>query len=454
MACIYKMVVKKRIRKTKKKRVKIDSVKKKIQRKSPPTRKARGGKLIRKDIQDLKGEIQKLGIKVERKKTGPLDSGVGVLVDANFNDFLTEIKTSLSDRIKAREEMLEKTLKEDLKKRENSFKDKRLGLIREFNDKKRKLREQVDKKYSLKVQASLQKEINEKFNRKLQESLDTEKSKLSKRYKIQLREHVEEGIKKKKQHLEEKLHNELSKKLKDLERQFEKEESMKLKEEGERLKKLESGEILLGKSKESFKKQKEREMEELKKEVKRSKESFKKEKEKEMEKLRKKANKSEEIFKRARENFDLEKKKKMEEIALLNEKIKIKENQEIEKMRKGRIFLEEAKKLVNERNEKKIKNLNYEIAKTELQLRKAKQDFILQKKEVRKNIREKLVDEFHKKLDNELSEKEKIIRKQLRNEFELRLEKEERKHEKEMEDKKIDLELAMQEKMKEVLSLK
>ena len=65
--------------------------------------------------------------------------------------------------------------------------------------------------------------------------------------------------------------------------------------------------------------------------------------------------------------------------------------------------------------------LNKELEREKINLQKSKQDFVLQKEKERNKIRDSLVREFHNKLENEISNKEKDIRTQLRNEFELKL---------------------------------
>jgi len=77
--------------------------------------------------------------------------------------------------------------------------------------------------------------------------------------------------------------------------------------------------------------------------------------------------------------------------------------------------------------------------------------FISQKTEEIRKIKEKLMDDFHDKLKKELAKKEKIISSQLKNEFELNLKKKIEEHEEELKRKKLNLELAVQKKMKEAL---
>ncbi|MBU2104578.1 MAG: hypothetical protein KKF67_02280 [Nanoarchaeota archaeon] len=366
----------------------------KIKKKYRPKRRVKSrGKLIQEDIQDIKGEIKKLGQKVETKKKGILDSGVEILVDTNFNNFLREIKTTLSERINRKEEEIDSILEADLQKRESDFKEKHLNLIRGFNERKRKLELEFERKYAMKVKSSLHKEISEKFNYELQKGLDAEKIKLSKRFITELREHAKEKLEKQKQGLGERAKEELVKKIRALENQF---ESEKRKIELEEKKEMERTELERQK------------IEELK--------------EKEMKKID--SERQQEL-----DNLKTKKIRYGEQIQKQKEKLKGDEEQLLEKERQILLKTEKDKKAIQ----------------------KAKQDFVLKKEEERKKMGESLVEEAHKKIEDELSKKEKILRVKLANEFELKLKKQIQEHEQEMKKKKLNLELEMQKKMKEVL---
>jgi len=224
----------------------LKTLKAKIHKKYSPKRKRKSPtKEISEDIEDIKGVIK--GLKRSRKESfedikdeisklkkpkslGPLDSGVGILVDTNFNAFLNQTKRALSARIKTKEDDLDNTLNVDLQKREENFKQKHQNLIREFNNKKRKLEEDFNKKYAIKVKTTLQKEVAEHFNEELKQKLNAEKVQLGKSYKAQLRDHAQTELEKQKQilrdalerseeHMHEKLLREFNKKLhEDLER--------------------------------------------------------------------------------------------------------------------------------------------------------------------------------------------------------------------------------------------
>ncbi|MDP3027459.1 MAG: hypothetical protein Q8N63_07150, partial [Nanoarchaeota archaeon] len=149
-----------------------------------------------KDVKGIKEEVPKIEREIEKlsRKFGvghvKIDSGVGVLVDAKFNNFLNEVKSALSERVKEREKEVDDILRGDLQEREDKFRDRYEELVREFNDGKRKIEKEFNKKYKNKVKIELHKEISEKFNDKLIKRLNAEKVELGEKYKEQLREHA------------------------------------------------------------------------------------------------------------------------------------------------------------------------------------------------------------------------------------------------------------------------
>jgi len=92
-----------------------------------------------------------------------IDTGIGFLVDSDFNSFLREIKLALSERLKKRGEEIEYHLQK-----------------------------QFDRKYKKALQTQLKKDVGEKFNQKLIK----EKAKLETQYKKELKKHVDSEIKK------------------------------------------------------------------------------------------------------------------------------------------------------------------------------------------------------------------------------------------------------------------
>lgn len=414
----------------------IKILKLKIRKKYRPRKKVSRTKLIRKDIQDLEGkfpeikkQIKKLGEKVEKekKKKVKMDSEVEILVDTNFNDFLGEVKNSLSARVRNKEKEIADVLKIDLQKRENNFREKHLNLIRNFNDKKRKLEQESEARYSKKVKTSLQKEISEKFNFELQRKLNSEKVKLGKKYIAELREHAKINLEKQKQKLKERIKEELAEKIDLLDKQFQrkilKEEQMEKME----MEKLRDKKNILERLKASFERQKQskekKAMETImkrEKEFQKTKQDFVLQEELEKKRLNQKFDKEEGVLKKDKEKFKEIVRKKEKEFVL--------------------------------KKELEGKRFNEKINKEKINLQKAKQDFVLQKQEERKKIKDKLVNEFHDKVQREIDKKEKIIRQRLGNEFELKLKKKIQDHEADLNKRKIDLELEMQRNIKKVLS--
>lgn len=62
-----------------------------------------------------------------------------------------------------------------------------------------------------------------------------------------------------------------------------------------------------------------------------------------------------------------------------------------------------------------------------------------------------LTREFHDKINSELAKKERELRNQLKEEYDLELKKKIQEHEDDIKKKKLDLELEMQKRIKQVL---
>lgn len=154
------------------------------------------------DMSDIKEQLKKLKSSKKKPSSLPVDSGVDVLVDTNFNDFLVSVKKSLSDRIKSRESDMDEVLRIDLQKRDLKYKKKAGDLLKDFGKRKKKLEMDFKKKYNQKVESTLHKEVAEKFNKIIRDKLAREKVELGKVYKQQLREHAQMELEKKKQELD------------------------------------------------------------------------------------------------------------------------------------------------------------------------------------------------------------------------------------------------------------
>jgi hypothetical protein len=173
----------------------------KIQKKyKPKRRKESSTKKISENLEDIKNQIKNLKTK---RSNIPVDSGVDILVDVNFNNFLSSVKKNLSDRIKSKEEELDNLLKKDLDNRDFKYKKKHNNLLRDFENHKEKLEQFYKKKYNQKVESTLHKEISEKFNKMLNEKMNKEKIELGKVYRGKLKQHFSDIFNKRKQDLEE-----------------------------------------------------------------------------------------------------------------------------------------------------------------------------------------------------------------------------------------------------------
>lgn len=147
------------------------------------------------DIPKLERELSALKKGFEQHMAGrkvKVDSGVGILVDAKFDDFVASLKGNLTEKLRQKEKELgEKEaleLKSDLDKRKEMFNEKFSELeaerISELNKKKllleKKTAEMIKKHhemYKQKVQNELENEIRNNFNEKLREKLNAIKQK-------------------------------------------------------------------------------------------------------------------------------------------------------------------------------------------------------------------------------------------------------------------------------------
>ena len=204
----------------------LKELKAKINGKYKPKRKVKSpSKHIKECLEDVQTDLKsiKKATKEKPQLRAPIDSGVDMLVDTNFNDFLNTTKSALSGRIKNKEHEIDETLKRDLEKRENKYKQKNDNLLKEYTRKKEKLdreyrrqtnalaaekaklesntreaRKRLEAKYQrqydARVKDSLHKEVLEKFNKMLKQKFDAEKVKLGKEYKERLRQHLEEEM--------------------------------------------------------------------------------------------------------------------------------------------------------------------------------------------------------------------------------------------------------------------
>ena len=339
------------------------------------------------DFGSIKDEITKLRKSKKAPYMGSLDSGVDVLVDTNFNEFLASTKKALSERIKNREQEMDGVLRKDLENRELKYKKKHKDLLNFFENHKKKLEQDYSKKYNRKVESTLHKEVSEKFSKMLRDKLDKEKIELGKFYKAQLREHAQGELERQKLKLKKAMEKELSSKENVLEERIRKRILEYDKKEGNLSRNIERNKIELKKARDELA----LEEKEGRKEIQDSKRELLNKKEEERKRLEK-----------AKGEFDILKKKKLQE-----------EREELQKLKK---------------------------------------DLLIKETEEKKALRKRLFSEMQRNLEKELSKKEVILKRQLHSEYELKLKKQIQEHEQELKKRKIDLELEMSRKIKQLLN--
>jgi hypothetical protein len=379
------------------------------------------------DISKIKGGLKKLGEKIDiigKKKAirGKVDSGVGLLVDTNFNDFFGSLKIGLSDRIRKREIEIDEILERDLKKRDYKFRKKYDSLLEEFKQKGIRLEEDYEKRYQKKVKSSLGKEVHDKFRKLLNEKLSREKVVLGREYKAKLKEQADRILDKKREILEGEMRDSFEMELNKLHE--------KLKNEHDKMERQEK------KEREVLRKKREKLFENIRNEkrrvenlLKEERDKIREEEQKEREVLRKKREKLTESIrseKKREENFTKSEKEREENLARGQ---KIKE----EVLVKDKALLVKAK---GEFEERRIKFW-----------RDAKHSIESQEEDLKVKLKKRFEDELHRELDR----KEKLMNAKFRNEYDLRLNAKLRENFEELRRKKIDLELDLQKKMKEAL---
>tara|TARA_B100001971_G_C18037854_1_gene456022 strand:- start:1 stop:831 length:831 start_codon:yes stop_codon:yes gene_type:complete len=182
-------------------------------------------------LKDLKKDFEE-HTKASKVK---IDTGVGILVDSKYDDFISEIKAELTERLEVKEMTINNKLKANLKEQKERFAEQYTNLTNEFHQ-----------KYKEKVKEELKKDIKEKFKQILERKLAIEKNKITDSL---IKEHTKKlhddrkkmiaklesnyAVKGKKlEVVKEKMYNVLVSKLKDIR----KESNNKVKEKEEELK--------------------------------------------------------------------------------------------------------------------------------------------------------------------------------------------------------------------------
>jgi len=122
------------------------------------------------DIPKLEGELHALRRVLDAhltKQRHTVDAGVGKLVDTRFDEFLSEIKGELTERLKEKEMAMNKDVKHDLLEKEELLSHRYKELVGELHA-----------AYKNKVHEELKKEVRKHFNEQLQERLVKERHKI------------------------------------------------------------------------------------------------------------------------------------------------------------------------------------------------------------------------------------------------------------------------------------
>ncbi len=96
-----------------------------------------------------------------------IDSGVGVLVDRTFADFIANIRAELTERLREKEKSMDEQLRADLGTREELFAEKYQSLVK-----------QLQEQYQQRVHDELHRELHEKVDGEIGKRLAIEKRKL------------------------------------------------------------------------------------------------------------------------------------------------------------------------------------------------------------------------------------------------------------------------------------
>lgn len=150
----------------KKLRAKIDNKFKPKKRRSVPRANKDIGE-IKEELPRIERKIREIGSKVDRigEKKRKVDSGVGELVEVGFDNFLNDLKSGVSERIKTKEKQVAFILKRDLKEHERMFKKKHSDMVSDFRTK----RSSLEKDYHGKMSSGREKLMVE-FRKKVDEN--------------------------------------------------------------------------------------------------------------------------------------------------------------------------------------------------------------------------------------------------------------------------------------------
>ncbi len=166
-------VLKKEVSTTKKKIAELEELIAKKRKVSVKKQLSKKDLYFVKDIPSLENELKKLHAQfLEHTHASKIkiDTGVGVIVDTRFDDFLSQIKAEITERLKEKESLANLQLKSDLEKREMFFAQRYKEMIEELHD-----------KYKSMVKEELGKEVRRKLNEEVEKKLGKEEKSMIKR---------------------------------------------------------------------------------------------------------------------------------------------------------------------------------------------------------------------------------------------------------------------------------
>jgi len=178
-----------------------------------------------KDIPKIEKELKNLRNTFKEHTSAEhvkIDSGVGILVDSRFDDFIVELKAELSQKLRERKKDLGKEMKHELIAKQKSFAERYKKLVKEQHE-----------KYKKRIDSELKSEVKRRFERELDNKLSEERNKI-------ISELIKEDAKRlssEKKSLSLKLHKHYSKKEKELSDRINLQKK-KLKESMTRVKKM------------------------------------------------------------------------------------------------------------------------------------------------------------------------------------------------------------------------
>tara|TARA_Y100000296_G_scaffold86209_1_gene125112 strand:- start:873 stop:2267 length:1395 start_codon:yes stop_codon:yes gene_type:complete len=143
---------------------KLKSIARRKQLSKEEVKEIRGIPKLEEQLSDLKKDFEEHN-KVSKVK---IDTGIGVLVDSRYDDFIVGIKAELTEKLEAKERIMDNKLKANLEGQKERFSEQYTNLTDKFH-----------KKYREKIKEELKKDVKEKFKQMLERKLTTERNKIT-----------------------------------------------------------------------------------------------------------------------------------------------------------------------------------------------------------------------------------------------------------------------------------